>query len=120
MRKFKAYMVTPQQITCKRWKGLSTPKKVMDFAKKNCIPCGWFTNPYTKKREPIVDWTTFQKAWKYFKRTGDYWYGFDGKKIQTRGPKFAKTRAQKPVYRKRTRKVVRMWARSKQYRRKAA
>jgi len=120
MRRFKAYMVTPQQITSKRWKGLSTPKRVMDFAKKNFVPCGWFTNPFTKKREPLVDLTTFQKAYEYFKRTGEHWYGFEGKKSQTRARRSSKPRAQKQPWRKRTRRVVRVWSGSRQYKRKAA
>ena len=73
MRRFKAQMVTPYQITSRNWKGFKTPKKVMDFAKKSRVPCGWFTDPYSKKRTPLVDFMTWQKAWKYYKRTGQFW-----------------------------------------------
>ena len=120
MRRFKAQMVTPWQITSRNWKGLATPKKVMDFAKKSHIPSGGYTDPYSRKRTPLVDWATFQKAWKYCKRTGDFWQGFEQKKIQARKPQYAVPRAQKPAWRKRPRKIVRIMSGRKQYRRKAA
>jgi hypothetical protein len=120
MRRFKAQLVTPWQITSRNWKGFTTPKKVMDFAKKSHVPCGWYMDPYSKKRTPLVDWTTWQKAWKYWKRTGEYWYGLEQKKVQARKPQVIKAVAQRPVWRKSPRKVVKMWSGRKQYRRKAA
>ena len=119
MRRFKAQMVTPWQITSRKYKGFYTPKKVMDFAKKSHVPRGWYTDPYTKKRTQLVDWTTWQKAWKYWKRTGEYWYGYE-KKTWAKKPYTQKPKAQKPAWRKRPRKIVRMWTGRKQYRRKAA
>lgn len=113
MRKYKAWMVTPWQITSRRWKGLYTPKKVQDFAKKSHVPCGWYTDPYTRKRTPLVDWTCFQKAWNYYKRTGEYWPGLNWKKTAARKPK-----AQTPRKR-RQRKVWRIYAGRRQYRKAA-
>ena len=114
MRNYKAWMVTPWQITSRRWRGLTTPKRVCDFAKKSHVPCGWYTDPYTRKRTPLVDWTSFQKAWNYYRRTGEYWPGFNWKKTYARRPK-----AQTPRQR-RQRKVWRIYAGQRQYRRKAA
>ncbi len=115
MRRFKAQMVTPWQITSRGWKGMSTPKKVMDFAKKSNVPCGWYTDPYTRKRTPLVDWKGFERAWKYYKRTGEYWQGYNWKKTKTYRPK-----SKAPSSRRRQRKIVRMWTGTRQLRRKAA
>ncbi|MBI5836482.1 MAG: hypothetical protein HZB25_04470 [Candidatus Eisenbacteria bacterium] len=56
--------VTPSFVASKKFKGIKTPNQVKKFAVKNDVFCGWFKNTGSKTKHFLVEFTSFQKAYK--------------------------------------------------------
>ena len=61
-------MVNPGQIVSKKWKGMTTSRKVAEYAKKWKVPTVSWWDPAAKKRTVLVEWNNFYKAWCAWKK----------------------------------------------------
>ena len=61
-------MVNPGQIVSKKWKGMTTTRKVAEYAKKWKVPTVSWWDPGMKKRTVLVEWNGFYKAWCQWKK----------------------------------------------------
>jgi len=64
----KVTMVNPGQIVSKRWKGMTTARKVTEYAKKWRVPTVSWYDPASRKRTVLVEWYNFRKAWSAWKK----------------------------------------------------